>query len=127
MNNLQAKRNGGFRYEHLISVDPTNDKKRKVVIFEVTYLKSMSGAKGVRFSIRPTEIEQGEGYTTETLLLYNEANVAGWAKMLSRKNDKAVLEVAEAIDSKVPLVVAAYLESVTKGKDALSQLIHELR
>jgi hypothetical protein len=126
MINLQARRSK-FRYEHLVSVDPANPAKRKVVVFEVYYLKSTSGAKGIRFGISPLEIEQCEGHTCESFMLYNQANIGGWAKMLPRKNDKAVLELAERIDSKVPLVVAAYLESVENGKAALAQLIQEIQ
>ena len=122
MQNLKQSRRG-FRYEHVISTDGA---KRNVIIFEVSYLKSLGGAKGVRVSMRPTEIEQGDGYTTESVLLYNEANISAWAKMLARKSDKEVEKIAEALDSKVPLIIAAYLEDPAKGKAALQQAISEL-
>ena len=124
MINLKSARDG-FRYEHLLGPVEGKPNARKVILFSVFYLKSMSGVKGVRIAIRPTEIEQCEGYTCESTLLYNEANISVWGKLLSRKSDKEVLAIAEAIDNKVPLVVNAYLEG--NGKDALAQLAHELR
>lgn len=118
MINLQAKQNG-FRFEHLIEqVSPT---KKNVIIFSVTYLKGAQ-RKGVLVSIRPSEIEQGEGYTTESTL-YNDANIFVWAKELARKNDKEVARVAEALDSSVPSIIAAYLKSPQEGKDALQWAI----
>jgi hypothetical protein len=119
MNNLQASRRG-FRFKHTLSTDGA---KRKVVIFEVIYLKSTRGDKGVRVSMRPSEVEQCDGYRSESTPLYNKANISTWARMVARKSDKAVLEVAEKLDPKVSEIIAAYLDSPAKGREALVAII----
>jgi len=116
MNNLKPSRTG-FQFEHVLS---TEGAKRKVILLSVMYLKSSNGNKGVLASIRPTEIEQCDGYTSESTLLYNEANVSQWMRMLARKNDKAVLEVAMLLDPHVAEIIAAYQVSPANGKAMLA-------
>lgn len=127
MDNLKLnERRGSYRFEAILK---PSDKPgvRNVVIFEVLYLKTLGGTKGVRVSMRPSKVEQGEGYTTETTLLYNEANIGMWAAILARKNDKAVREVAEKLDAQVPAIVSQYITSgPQQGKIALSNAIQAL-
>lgn len=122
MVNLTPSRTG-FKYDHILSQEGS---KSKVIRLEVFYLKSMSGksmngTKGVRVSVRPLEIEKCEGYTMESTTLYSQENVGGWLKFLPRKNDKAVLAMAEKIDAHVPAIIAAYLESPSAGRAAFMQ------
>lgn len=124
MNNLQQDKRGGFRFEHVVSVSE-DGKKKKVSRFEVFYRDGGISGKVVRVSIRDLEKEKGDGYVTETFVLYQGKYVAGTALALPRKNMKKVLAVAEALDSSVPLIMAAYAESVELGKAALAQAIAE--
>lgn len=105
MINLTTKRNGGFKFDRVLK---TEGNKSDVIRFEVFYLKTMSGKKGVFVSIRPTTLEQGEGYTSESFLLYNQANISVFAKQLVRKNDREVLAIAEKIDAQVPALLDIY-------------------
>lgn len=117
MVNLTPSRTG-FKYDHILSQEGS---KSKVIRLEVFYLKSMHGTKGVRVSVRPLEIEKCEGYTMESTTLYSQENVGGWLKFLPRKNDKAVLAMAEKIDAHVPAIIAAYQESPSAGRAAFMQ------
>lgn len=122
MENFKLGRNG-YRFEHEISVEGN---KRKVVIFQVSGLKG-SRNKGVQATIYPTTIEQGDGYTSESFLLYNGANVSEWVEILPRMNDKKITKAAEGLDKVAPLIMSAYLEDPAKGRLALQQAIQTYR
>jgi hypothetical protein len=119
MNNLVPSRSG-FKHDHVLS---NEGNKSKIIRLEVSYLKSFSGKKGVLVTITPKEVEQCEGYCTETLLLYNAQNISVWAKMLTRKSDKEVLAMAEKLDPSVLAILTAYLESPERGREAILQAV----
>ena len=89
-------------------------------MLEVLYLKG-SQRKGVIVTVRNTTIEQREGYRLESFEVFG--GVSMFAKELARKSDKAVLQVAEQLDSVVPLIVAAFQEDKNKGREAVKQAI----
>lgn len=116
MQNLTASRHG-FKFDRVLK---SEGNKSDIIRFEVSYLKSFSGRKGIVVHLTPKTVEQHEGYTMETLLLYNSANVSAWVKMLARKNDKAVVEMAEKLDAAVPSIIDTYQAS---GPDAAKAAI----
>lgn len=120
-NLVQGRRGYRFEAQQPNVVEP-NPNKRHITVVEVSYLKG-SQRKGVLVSIRNTTIEKCEGYHTESFEVFGGVSV--WAKELARKSDKAVIEVAEQLDSVVPFIVAAFQENVEKGREALKQAIAE--
>lgn len=123
MENFKQSRRG-FRFE-VANGEPVGN-KRKAVVFDINYLAG-SVRKGVLATIRNIEIEQAEGYTVETSTLFGDGNCSAWVKVLARKNDKEVVRAAEALDSKAPAIVNAFLESADNGKAALLAAIAEMR
>jgi hypothetical protein len=119
MENFKTSRNG-FRFK--ASLAPAEGSKQKFVVFDITYLKG-SVRKGVLATIRPTEIEQCDGYTMESTLLYNQANISIWVKELARKNDKEVVKAAEFLDALAPEIVATYIADAGLGRNALINAI----
>jgi hypothetical protein len=120
MSNLTVTRTGKFKFDRVLK---TEGNKSDVIRLEVFYLKAFNGNKGVRVSVAPKTIEQGEGYQMETFLLYNQANLSVWAKMLARKSDKEVLAVAEKLDASVQSILDTYQQ---QGPDAAKQAILDL-
>jgi hypothetical protein len=120
MNNLTVTRTGKFQFDRVLK---TEGNKSDVIRFEVFYLKAFNGNKGVRISVSPKTIEQCDGYTCETFLLYNQANLSVWAKMLARKSDKEVLAVATKLDANVPMILDTYQQ---QGPEAAKQALLEL-
>lgn len=49
-----------------------------------------------------------------------------WVKELARKSDKAVLQVAEALDSFAPAIVEAFIKSSQAGRDTLRAAIEQV-
>ena len=123
MENFQAARNG-FRFK--ASLAPAVGNKQKFVVFDVTYLKG-SVRKGVLATIRPTEIEQCDGYTMESTLLYNQANISLWVKELARKSDKEVVKAAEFLDALAPEIVATYIADANEGRSALLRAVESFQ
>lgn len=121
MNFIQT-RTGKYRYEYQVGTVEGKPNARKLVVFEVYYLKG-SQAKGIIAALRPTTIEQFEGYHTESFEVFQGVSV--WAKQVARKSDKITAQVAKALDAVAPLLIAAYIESPEKGKAALKQAISE--
>lgn len=114
MMNFKARR-AGFRFEIVIS---ENGSKKTVAALEIMYIRG-SQRKGVLASVKHIEIEDCESYTSETTTMFADGNFTMWVKELPRKSDKAVLQVAEALDSFAPEIVAAFLQSPQAAKDAL--------
>jgi hypothetical protein len=128
MQNFQLGRRG-YTFEQKVADIPAKSEydraKVKVARLKVSYLAG-SVRKGVNASLTFTEIEQGENCTFETFSVFGDGNVSMWAKALARKSDKEVTKVAEQLDSKAPLILAAFVEDPAKGKLALQQAISEL-
>jgi hypothetical protein len=124
MNTLTAAKRGGFKFEAVI--EPLNaSNKTKIVRFEVGYLAG-SRNKGVNVWVRTIEVEQCEGYNMETFELMGRGNFSMWARVLPRKSDKAVLQVAEKLDPHVAAIVSQYITSgAEQAKSALLAVIGE--
>jgi hypothetical protein len=121
MNNLTVTRTGKFQFDRVLK---SEGNKSDVIRFEVFYLKAFNGTKGVRVSIHPSTIEQHEGYSTSTVLLYNQANLSVWAKQLARKSDKEVLAVAEKLDGSVQAILDTYQQyGVESAKQAILDVV----
>ena len=120
MNNFKPSRSG-FRFEVLQS---ESGNKRNIAVIEIMYLKGAQ-RKGVLASVKHVEVEQCEGYTTESTTLFSEGNFTVWVKELARKSDKAVLQVAAALDSFAPSIVNAFIKSPQDGRDTLRAAIEQ--
>ena len=119
MTNFQPSSNG-FRFK--ASLAPAEGNKQKFVVLDIVYLKG-SRRKGVLATLRPTEIEQCDGYAMESTLLYSEANISVWVKELARKSDKEVVKAAEFLDALAAEIVATYIADAGLGRKALINAI----
>jgi hypothetical protein len=119
----------GYNFEQKVSDIPAKSEydrpKQKIARLSISYLAG-SQRKGVNASLTFIELEKGENCIFETFSIFGEGNTSMWAKVLARKSDKEVIKVAEQLDSKAPLIVAAFVEDPAKGKAALQQAISEL-
>lgn len=122
MNNFKPTRSG-FRFEQTVS---ESGNKRNVAAIEIMYLKG-SQRKGVLASVKNIEIERCDGYTSETtaVQLDGNGNFSVWVKELARKSDKAVLQVAEALDQFAPSIVAAFIQSPELARDTLRAAVEQ--
>lgn len=123
MNNFQAHHNE-FRFK--ASVSPAVGNKQTFAVLDIMYLKG-SQHKGILASLKRVEIEQGEGYSTETSVIFGDGNFSMWVKYLPRKSDKEVVRVAEALDSKVVDIVAAFILSPRNGKAELISAVESIQ
>ena len=120
MTNFKQSRNG-FRFEVVKSEDGN---KRNVAVLEIMYLKG-SQRKGVLASVKHVEVENCGTYTSETTSVFGDGDFSMWVKELPRKSDKAVLQVAEALDSFAPGIVTAFIHSADVAKVNLREAIQQ--
>lgn len=122
MVNFKASRSV-FRYEVTKSELGT---KRNVAAIEIMYLKG-SQRKGVLASVKNIEIEACEGYNVETTVIDFTGNggFTMWVKELARKSDKAVIEVAEALDAFAPAILDVFIKSPEFARDTLRAAVEQ--
>jgi len=123
MNNFKAHRND-FRYQ--ASISPAVGNKQSFAILDIMYLKGLQ-RKGVLASLKVVEIEQCEGYSMESSTIFGDGNFRMWVKELARKSDKEVVKVAEALDSKVVDIVAAFILNPANGKAAFISAVESIQ
>lgn len=118
MNFIQT-RTGKYRYEYQVGTVEGNPNARKLIVLEVNYLKA--SRKGIILTIRPTTIEQHEGYHTESFEMF--AGTSRWARLITRKNDKITATVANSLDAAAPQIVQDYIANPERAKEILDAAI----
>ncbi len=126
MNNLKLnERKGSYVAEVELAADPTVLKNgKKIARFELSYFKGQR-ARGIHVWLRVLEVEQHEGYTSETFELYGGKNISAYLKLLPRKNDKQLALAAEKVDSIVPGLLEVFV-SPDFYKEAVKSILNTM-
>ena len=121
MANFQPLRNNGFRFK--ASLAPAEGNKQKFVVLDIVFISKARGVRACWHTLRPTEIEQCDGYVMESTLLYSEANISVWVKELARKSDKEAVKAAEFFEALAAEIAATYIADAGLGRNALINAI----
>lgn len=127
MENLKFnERRERFVAEVELPIPATVLKGKKIARFELSYFKATSSrARGIHASLRVLEVEQHEGYVSETFELFGGKNISTYLKPLPRKNDKALALAASIIDPLVPELLSTFVDN-GKTKEDVRVLLEKL-
>lgn len=123
MNLTYNERRGKYTMEiDLPIVATVLTKGKKIARFELDYFKG-ERARGIHVWMRVLEVEQHDGYTSETFELFGGKNISTYLKALPRKNDKALALAASKIDALVPELLAVFVDDSKTKEDVRALLV----